>query len=56
MEKVLDVYWHCSEIGDHYLGRVLAGLNALSPDFIIIPPHFKCEDPLSNPHIREAMK
>ena len=56
MGKVLDVYWQCSEIGDHYLGRVLAGLNSLSPSFDIMPPHFKCEDPLSDPHIREAMQ
>ena len=37
MGKVMGVYWQCSEIGDHYLGRVLAGLNALKPSFDIMP-------------------
>jgi hypothetical protein len=27
MGSVLDVYWHFSEPGDHYLGRILAGLD-----------------------------
>ena len=55
MGKVLDVYWQCSEVGDHYLGRVVAGLNALKPSFNVMPPHFKCDDPMSNPDVQEAM-
>jgi len=45
--KVLDVYWHFSEPGDTYLGRVLAFLNPSSPDFGTLPPHFNMDDPLS---------
>ena len=56
MGKVLNVYWHCAEPGDNYLGRVLAGLNALSPSFNILPPHFDVEDPMGNAHIHEAMQ
>jgi len=53
--KVLDVYWHFSEPGDTYLGRVLAFLNPSSPDFGTLPPHFNMDDPLSHPLVREAM-
>ena len=54
---VLDVYWHFSEPGDHYLGRVLAGLDPNEPDFGILPPHFDIEDnPLDNKFIYEAMQ
>ena len=55
MGKVLDVYWHCAEPGDQYLGRVMAGLNSLKSSFKILPPHFNVENPLQNPHIWEAM-
>ena len=27
MGKILDVYWHFSEPGDHYLGRILVGMD-----------------------------
>ena len=56
MGKVIDVYWHFSEPGDNYLGRVLAGLNALSPEFNVLPPHFDMESPLDDPYICEAME
>ena len=46
--KVLDVYWHCAEPGDNFLGRVLAGLNALKSTFYILPPHFKSTAPLDD--------
>ena len=55
MGKVLDVYWHCTEPGDNYLGRVLVGLNALSADFNILPPHFNVESPMENALIFCAM-
>ena len=55
MGKVLDVYWHCAEPGDQYLGRVIAGLNALKASFKILPPHFKDENALENPLVHEAM-
>ena len=53
--KVLDVYWHCAEPGDHYLGRVVSGLDPLSKDFGVLPAHFKLENPLENPFVAEAM-
>ena len=56
MGKVLDIYWKCCEIGDYYLGRVLAGLNPLLATFNMLPPHFKCEDPMGNADIHEAMQ
>jgi len=54
--KVLDVYWHFSEPGDTYLGRVLAFLCPSSSTFAILPPHFKVENPMSNDIIKEAMQ
>ena len=56
MGKVLDVYWHCAEPGDSYLGRVLAGLNPLSPDFNALPPHFDIESPFEDEDIAEALE
>jgi len=53
--KVLDVYWHFSEPGDTYLGRVLAFLNPSSPEFGTLPPHFNMDDPMSNPLVKEGM-
>ena len=55
MGKVLDVYWHCAEPGDNYLGRVVAGLNALKPLFNILLPHFEMENPLEDELVGEAM-
>ena len=46
MGKVLDVYWHFSEPGDHYLGRILAGLDPSLHSFGCLPPHFKTIAPL----------
>lgn len=55
MGKVLDVYWHCAEPGDSYLGRVLAGLDAHSADFNVLPPHFNIDAPLENRSVHRAM-
>ena len=54
--RILDIYWHFSEPGDHYLGRCLAGLDANSEDFAILPPHFTVGDPMQNARIREAVE
>ena len=35
---VLDVYWHFAKPGDHYLGRVLSGLDPNHPDFSVLLP------------------
>lgn len=38
--KVFDIYWLFAEAGDHYCGRILAGLDSLSDKFDVLPPHF----------------
>jgi hypothetical protein len=55
MGKVLDLYWHFSEPGDTYLGRILAGLDPNEETFGSLPPHWKVENPMGNAKIREAM-
>lgn len=45
---VLDVYWHFAAVGDHYLGRILAGLQPNDAGFATLPPHFKMPDPMGN--------
>ena len=40
MGAVLDVYWHFCAPGDHFLGRVLAGLDTNKPEFASLSPHF----------------
>jgi hypothetical protein len=52
---VLDVYWHFASIGDHYLGRILAGLDPNTPDFGTLPPHWTTSNPLENNLIKRAM-
>ena len=54
--KVLDIYWHFAEPGDHYLGRCLAGLDPNSEDFAILPPHFTVGNPVENEQICEAIE
>jgi hypothetical protein len=54
---VLDVYFHFCEPGDHYLGRVLCGLDANDANFKVLPPHFVMDsDPMENEFVREAME
>jgi hypothetical protein len=54
--SVLDVYWHFGSVGDHYLGRILCGLDPNSPDFGVLPPHWIDNDPLGNITIQEGMQ
>jgi hypothetical protein len=54
--KILDIYWHFAEPGDHYLGRCLAGLYPTSEDFVILPPHFTVGNPMENVRICEAVE
>jgi len=54
MGIVLDIYWRFAEAGDHYLGRLLAGLDSNSADFGILPPHFIV--PISNVHVQQALQ
>jgi hypothetical protein len=44
--RILDIYWHFAEPGDHYLGRCLAGLDPNSADFAVLPPQFTVGDPM----------
>ena len=53
--SVLDVYWHFGSVGDHYLGRILCGLDPNNTNFAILPPHWKVEDPLGNSTIKGAV-
>ena len=53
--SVLDVYWHFGSVGDHYLGRILCGLDPNNTNFAILPPHWKVEDPMGNSTIKEAL-
>jgi hypothetical protein len=47
--QILDIYWHFTEPGDHYLGRCLAGFDPNSPDFACLPPHFTVTNPMEHP-------
>ncbi len=41
MGKVKDTYIRYGEAGDQYVGRVVSGLNVLSPKFACTPPYFR---------------
>jgi hypothetical protein len=53
---VLDLYWHFCEPGDYFLGRVLAGLDPDSSEFVLLPPHWTIDNPMENETIAEAMR
>jgi len=53
--SVLDVYWHFGSVGDHYLGRILCGLDPTHSSFATLPPHWIIPDPLGNEFVHEAM-
>ena len=52
--KVQDIYFNFAQPGDHYLGRMLAGLNPTSPSFKVLPPHFTCG--LENKYVKEGVE
>ena len=54
--SVLDVYWHFGSVGDHYLGRILCGLDPNDTKFAILPPHWTIDDPLGNELVSKAMR
>ena len=54
MGSVLEVYWHFSEPGDQYLGRILCGLDPTSATFGTLPPHFTVLDPTEHEDIKAA--
>jgi hypothetical protein len=51
----LDLYWHFTKPGDHYLGHCLAAFYPNSPDFPCLPPHFTVGNPMEHPQIWEAI-
>jgi hypothetical protein len=55
MGAVLDIYWHFSSTGDHYLGRILGGLDPNTPRFGILSPHWTTPNSLGNDLIKRAM-
>ena len=54
--SVLDVYWHFGSVGDHYLGRILCGLDPNDTNFAVLPPHWILVDPLGNELVSKAMQ
>jgi hypothetical protein len=54
--RILGIYWHLAEPGDHYLGCCLAGLDPNSEDFAILLPHFTHGNPMENTRIRKAIE
>jgi hypothetical protein len=56
MGSVLDVYWHFAEPGDHFLGRILAGLDPKKSSFATLPPHWKLVSPMANEHVTLAIE
>jgi hypothetical protein len=55
MGSVLDVYWHFAEPGDHYLGRILAGLDPKKSSFASLAPHWMLVNPMENERVKLAM-
>ena len=56
MGAVLYVYWHFCVPEDHFIGRLLSGLDPNKPEFASLPPHFMTGfDPMEYPDISEAM-
>lgn len=57
MGSVMDAYFHFSEPGDHYLGRVLSGLDPNVSYFKVLPPHWKISSNiLQNKFIKSSMQ
>ena len=50
---MLDIYWKFEEAGDHYLGRILSGLDPYSADIGVLHPHFTV--PYENPLMQELL-
>ena len=47
MGAVRDVYWRFCAPGDHFIGRVLAGIDPNKPKFASLTPYFMTEfDPM----------
>jgi len=56
MGVVLDVYWHFSKPGDHFLRKVLTGLDPNKSNFATLPLHFKKEvNIIGGSDIKEVM-
>jgi hypothetical protein len=53
--SVLDVYWHFASVGDHHLGRILAGLDLSEATFATLLPHWIMTNPMSTDIVKKAM-
>lgn len=53
--KVFDIYLKFCALGDHYLGRVVSGLNPSKSNFGVLPPHFTMTVPMDDGDVKEAM-
>jgi hypothetical protein len=51
---VQDIYYNFALPGDHYVGRILAGLDPNSTSFWVLPPHFTCG--LENQYVKEGIE
>ena len=51
---MFEIYLGFAEPGDHYLGRLLTGLDPNKASFAAIPPHFTCG--MENEAVKEAME
>lgn len=52
--KIFDIYWLFAEAGDQYCGRILAGLDPMSVEFDVLPPHFTCG--IEDEDVKNALK
>lgn len=51
--KIQDIYFNFAMPGDHYCGRMLAGLDSNDSTFQVLPPHFT--ESMENPDIQEGL-
>jgi len=49
-----DTYFHPDPASDHYIGRMLAGLDPMTANFAVLPPFFDSDSPLISDAIREC--
>ena len=54
--SIQDDYWHFGSVGDHYLGRILAGFDPHDASFTVLSPHWRTVDPMVNGKIKYGMQ
>ena len=53
---VLDCYCHFASVGDHYLGRLLAGFDPNCSDFDTLPLHWTVLNTMNNTDIKSGIE